>query len=82
MFESLFQTFTDDANGAMGPERLAALRSAFANAGPAEVEHEAHALAGMAGSYGLAQVEREARMWPRLNRSGSKCASKTKCPTA
>jgi HPt (histidine-containing phosphotransfer) domain-containing protein len=42
-------------------ERLAALRSAFANADPAEVEHEAHALAGMAGSYGLAQVEREAR---------------------
>lgn len=42
-------------------ERLAALRSALAKTDPAEVEHEAHALAGMAGSYGLAQVEREAR---------------------
>ncbi len=42
-------------------ERLAALRSALAQADPGEVEHEAHALAGMAGSYGLAQVEREAR---------------------
>jgi HPt (histidine-containing phosphotransfer) domain-containing protein len=42
-------------------ERLTALRSALAKTDPAEVEHEAHALAGMAGSYGLAQVEREAR---------------------
>ena len=42
-------------------ERLAALQSALAQANPVEVEHEAHALAGMAGSYGLAQMEREAR---------------------
>ena len=33
MFESRFQTFTDDANGAMGPERLAALRRELARRG-------------------------------------------------
>ena len=33
MFESRFQTFTDDANGAMGPQRLAALRRELARRG-------------------------------------------------
>lgn len=41
--------------------RLQALGTALDRDDPPAVEREAHALAGMAGSYGLAQVERDAR---------------------
>jgi CheY-like chemotaxis protein len=42
-------------------QRLEALAAALAEGEAAGVEREAHALAGMAGSYGLALVERAAR---------------------
>jgi CheY-like chemotaxis protein len=42
-------------------QRLQALAAALAEGEAAGVEREAHALAGMAGSYGLALVERAAR---------------------
>ena len=76
MFESHFQTFTDDANGAMGPERLAALRRELARRGldgfliPRADEHQneytppcAERLAwltGFTGSAGAAVVLRDA----------------------
>ncbi len=58
-------------------QRLTALRSALARADPAEVEHEAHALAGMAGSYGLAQVERGARATLAAARRQDDAATRT-----
>lgn len=58
-------------------QRLAALRAALAAADPAEAEHEAHALAGMAGSYGLAQVEREARATLNAARRQDVAATRT-----
>ncbi len=76
MFESHFQTFTDDANGAMGPQRLAALRRELARRGfdgfliPRADEHQneytppsAERLAwltGFTGSAGAAVVLRDA----------------------
>ncbi len=75
MFQSLFQTFTDDANGAMGPQRLEALRRELARRGldgfliPRADEHQneytppcAERLAwltGFTGSAGMAVVLRD-----------------------
>ncbi len=75
MFQSLFQTFTDDANGAMGPQRLEALRRELARQGldgfliPRADEHQneytppcAERLAwltGFTGSAGMAVVLRD-----------------------
>ncbi len=42
-------------------DRLAALETALAGNSPEPVEREAHALAGMASSYGLARIETQAR---------------------
>ncbi len=42
-------------------QRLRLLGAAMAREDPDGMEREAHALAGMAGSYGLAEVERQAR---------------------
>lgn len=42
-------------------DRLAALETALAANSPEPVEREAHALAGMASSYGLARIETQAR---------------------
>ena len=76
MFHSLFQTFTDDANGAMGAQRLAALRHELARRGldgfliPRADEHQneytppcAERLAwqtGFTGSAGMAVALRDA----------------------
>ena len=42
-------------------QRLASLATALAGGDADAIEHEAHALAGMAGSYGLGHMERQAR---------------------
>lgn len=55
--------------------RVAALQAAFAAGGRGAIENEAHALAGMAGSYGLAAFERRMRAVMAAVRDGGTAAA-------
>lgn len=62
-------------------QRLQALEAALGRGDAAAIEAEAHALAGMAGSYGLALVEREARATMAAGRGGGAAAARAAAAT-